>query len=83
MHTTEAAPLIIGSLHSTSPTEDAKIKQRSEENALKKVARRFEAAKVAVLEARGVTESLRFDPKVMKFNVLLLIHHIILFNFSV
>lgn len=44
-------------------TEDAKIKQRSEENAMKKIARRFEAAKVAVLKARGVTESVRFDPK--------------------
>lgn len=39
------------------------MKQKSEENAMKKIARRFEAAKVAVLEARGVTESVRFDPK--------------------
>lgn len=46
-----------------STTEDAKNKQKSEENAMKKIARRFEAAKVAVLEQRGVTESLRFDPK--------------------
>lgn len=43
--------------------EDAKVKQKSEENTMKKIARRFEAAKVAVLEERGVTESLRFDPK--------------------
>ncbi len=43
--------------------ETSKIKQMSEENTMKKIARRFEAAKVAVLEARGVTESVRFDPK--------------------
>lgn len=30
---------------------------------MKKIARRFEAAKVSILEARGVTENLRFDPK--------------------
>lgn len=35
----------------------------SEENAMKKIARRFEAEKVKVLEARGVTENMRFDPK--------------------
>jgi hypothetical protein len=44
-------------------TETARIKQRSEENAMKKVTRRFEEAKISVLNARGVTESLRFDPK--------------------
>ncbi|TFJ81424.1 hypothetical protein NSK_007385 [Nannochloropsis salina CCMP1776] len=43
--------------------ETARIKQRSEENAMKKVTRRFEEAKISVLNARGVTESLRFDPK--------------------
>ena len=30
---------------------------------MKKVTRRFEEAKIQVLNARGVTESLRFDPK--------------------
>jgi len=30
---------------------------------MKKVTRRFEEAKITVLNARGVTESLRFDPK--------------------
>jgi len=49
---------------SPQPTIDtARIKQRSEENAMKKVTRRFEEAKITVLNARGVTESVRFDPK--------------------
>jgi hypothetical protein len=34
-----------------------------EDGAIKKIARRFEAEKVAVLEARGVKENMRFDPK--------------------
>jgi hypothetical protein len=34
-----------------------------EDGAIKKVARRFEEAKVAILEARGVKENMRFDPK--------------------
>ena len=34
-----------------------------EESAIKKVARRFEAEKVEVLERRGVKEGMRFDPK--------------------
>lgn len=37
---------------------------------MKKIARRFEAAKVAVLEARGVTESLRFDPRLKALGLL-------------
>ncbi|CAM9635415.1 unnamed protein product [Phaeothamnion confervicola] len=41
---------------------DAKARGK-EMDAIKVVARRFEADKVAVLEARGVTENLRFDPK--------------------
>ena len=34
-----------------------------EDGAIKKIARRFKAEKVAALEARGVKENLRFDPK--------------------
>jgi hypothetical protein len=42
--------------------ESAREKGR-EDGAIKKIARRFEAEKVAVLESRGVTENMRFDPK--------------------
>lgn len=34
-----------------------------EESAIKKVVRRFEADVAKVMEARGITEDLRFDPK--------------------
>lgn len=43
--------------------EAAREKNRPEENAMKKVAKRFENAKIEMLTSRGVTESLRFDPK--------------------
>ena len=36
---------------------------RPEESAIKKIARRHEAKKVEILEGRGCTENLRFDPK--------------------
>ncbi|KAG5187073.1 hypothetical protein JKP88DRAFT_193903 [Tribonema minus] len=34
-----------------------------EDSAIKAIARRFEAAKVEIMEARGVKENMRFDPK--------------------
>ena len=34
-----------------------------EVNALKAIGRRIEATKVQILEARGVKENMRFDPK--------------------
>ena len=40
-----------------------KDRGRPEESAIKKIARRHEAVKVEILEGRGCTENLRFDPK--------------------
>mmetsp|Transcript_16234 Transcript_16234/g.21500 ORF Transcript_16234/g.21500 Transcript_16234/m.21500 type:complete len:315 (+) Transcript_16234:6-950(+) len=44
--------------------EEAKVKGKIfEDAAIKAIARRFEEGKIKILEERGVTENLRFDPK--------------------